>query len=138
MSTERTQAIMDAYLKALVARGAYETFLAENVTFTLMGADQEVRGRAEVGQFIRYLHEQAFDAEPVVKRVLAGDGAAVLEADFVGTQIAPLNGVPSQGATVDVPYAVYYELDGDQITALRAYLPMDALMRQITLKSTTA
>ena len=35
------------------------------------------------------------------------------------------------GARVSLPYTVFYELDGDQITVLRAYLSIAALVAQL-------
>ena len=48
---------------------------------------QEVQGREPVRDFIIWLHTQVFDASPKVKNLVAGDGQAALEADFVGTHI---------------------------------------------------
>jgi steroid delta-isomerase-like uncharacterized protein len=131
MSTEITRDTMTAYLRTLVERGTYATYFADEVTFTLMGAGQEVKGRAEVEQFIRYFHEQAFDAEPLIKNTLVADNQAALEFDFVGTHTGEFLGVAATGRQVNVPYAVLYELDDGKITALRAYFPMDVLMQQI-------
>ena len=138
MSTERTRETITAYLRTLVQRGAYGTYFADDVTFTLMGAGQEVKGQSEVEQFIRYFHEQAFDAEPIVKSTLVDDQQAVLEADFVGTHTGAFLGVAATGRQVNVPYAVLYDLDDGKITALRAYLPIDILMRQLGATSAAA
>jgi len=131
MSTEITRQTMTDYLHALVERGAYGAYFADEVTFTLMGAGQEVKGPSEVEQFIRYFHEQAFDAEPVLKNTVVADNQAALEANFVGTHTGDFLGVAATGRRVDVPYAVLYDLNDGKITALRAYIPMDALMQQI-------
>ena len=138
MSTELTRETMTAYLRTLVQRGAYGTYFADDVTFTLMGAGQEVKGQAEVEQFIRYFHEQAFDAEPLIKNTVVADGQAALEADFVGTHTGEFLGVAATGRQVNVPYAVLYDLDDGKITALRAYIPMDVLMQQIGATVTSA
>jgi steroid delta-isomerase-like uncharacterized protein len=131
MSTELTRQTIAAYLDMLVQRGPYGQYFSDDVSFTLMGAGQEVHGRAEVEGFIRFLHEQAFDAQPIVKTTIAGDGLAALEADFIGTHIGEFLGVPATGRQVNVPYAVIYDIAADKITALRAYMPMDVLMQQL-------
>jgi predicted ester cyclase len=131
MSAQETQQTMQAYLDALSARGDYGRFFAADVTFTLMGPGQTVQGSAAVEQFIRGLHEQAFDAQPVFKHVISGDGQAALEADFVGVHTGEFLGVPPTGRTVRVPYSVIYDLAGSQITALRGYLPIDAILQQL-------
>ena len=63
--------------------------------------------------------------------MLAADGAAYLEADFVGTHIAEFAGIPATGAKVRVPYCVAYDIEGDHITALRGYLPLGVLVGQL-------
>jgi steroid delta-isomerase-like uncharacterized protein len=141
MSLESTRETLTAYLKALVSRGPYGQYLTDDVTFTLMGTELEVRGRAAVEQFIRAFHEQAFDAQPELKRTLIGDDLAAVEADFVGTHTGEFLGVPATGRAVSVPYAVVYDLKDGEITALRGYIPMDALLRQIgsvTAEQTTS
>jgi predicted ester cyclase len=131
MSTAVTEATLKAYGEQLLQRGPYGQYFVPDVTFTLMGANLEVRGAAEVEQFIRFLHEQAFDAQPELKNTFIADGRAALEAVFIGTHTGEFMGVAATGRRVEVPYAVFYELAGEQITALRAYLPMDTLMRQL-------
>jgi steroid delta-isomerase-like uncharacterized protein len=132
MTIASTHDTMTDYLRVLVERGPYGEYFADDVTFTLMANGQEVRGKAGVEQFIRYFHEQAFDADPVVRNVVATDGKAALEADFVGTHTGEFLGVAATGRRVNVSYAVMYDLAGDKITALRAYLPFDLLMQQLT------
>ena len=131
MSLESTRETLTGYVKTLVDRGPYGRYFAEEATFTVMGTDQVVRGRTAVEQFIRAFHEQAFDARPELKRTIIGDDHAAIEADFVGTHTGEFLGVPATGRAVNVPYAVLYDFEGDKITALRGYIPMDALMRQI-------
>ena len=40
-------------------------------------------------------------------------------------------GIPATGKSVHVPYCVIYDLQGDKITALRAYIPMDLFAHQL-------
>lgn len=40
-------------------------------------------------------------------------------------------GKPATGKDIRVPYRVVYDLQGDQITALRVYLAMDEILRQL-------
>src|SRR5438128_2424301 len=110
MSTEQTQQAMQGYLDMLVKRGAYGQYFTDDCVFVLMGPRQETKGKQAVEQFIRYFHEQAFDAEPQVKTLLCGDGQAALEAVFHGTHTAEFLGVSATGRMVDVPYTVFYEL----------------------------
>ena len=130
-SANRTRAVMDPYLNALVNGGDYGAYLADDVTFTVTETGEVTRGRAAVVGLINYLHQQAFAASPEVKSVITDDGHAALEAEFVGTHVGEFAGIAPTGRQVGVPYAVTYDLVGDMIAALRIYLPMDALVRQI-------
>ena len=56
---------------------------------------------------------------------------SALEAVFVARHISEFAGIPAAGARVSLPYTVFYELDGDQITVLRAYLSIAALVAQL-------
>jgi predicted ester cyclase len=131
MSMQQTRETMSAYLDLLGKRGPYGQFFADGITFTVMGAGQVVKGRVEVEQFIRYFHEQAFDAQPVVKRTYFEDGHAAAEFEFVGTHIGEFMGLAASRRHVDLPYVATYDLDGTKITALRLYMAMDQLMRLI-------
>jgi predicted ester cyclase len=129
--TEQTRSIMTAYLDALVARGDYGRHFADTVTFTMMDTGEITRGREPVVGLIDYLHTQAFDATVVVKRLVVDGSQAVLEAEFTGTHTGEFAGIAPTERPVKLPYAVGYDIDGYAITALRIYLPMDALIRQI-------
>lgn len=126
-----TRAVMEAYLNALVSGGDYGAYLAEDVTLTVTETGEVTRGRAAVVGLIDYLHQQAFTATVVVTSTVVGDGRAMIEAEFVGTHAGEFAGVAASGRQVRVRYAVAYDLAGESITALRLYLPMDALVRQI-------
>jgi len=138
MSIERTRETLTAYLQTLIQRGPYDRYFADGVTFILMGTDQEVRGRAAVEQFIRYLHEVAFDAQPEVTTMIVDDGRAGIEALFIGTHIGEFAGIAASNKNVRVPYAVIYDIVEDKITALRAYMPVDVLMQQIGSAASTS
>jgi len=122
---------MNGYLDLLLKRGAYGQYFSDDVTFTLMGPGQVTKGPQAVEQFIRYLHEQAFDAQPILGGLICGDGQASLEAIFRGTHTGEFFGVAATGRSVEVPYSVFYALHGDKISALRAYMPVDVLMGQL-------
>jgi predicted ester cyclase len=55
----------------------------------------------------------------------------MLEAVFIATHTGEFAGIAPTQRPVRVPYTVAYDLAGDEITALRVYLPMDALVRQL-------
>lgn len=131
MSAELSQRTMKGYLDLLVKRGSYGQYFTDDVTFMLMGPGQETKGPQAVEQFIRYLHEQAFDAQIQLQTLICGEGQAAIEAVFRGVHTGEFLGVSATGRSVEVPYSVFYELRGDKITTLRAYMPLDVLMGQL-------
>jgi predicted ester cyclase len=128
---ETARTTMTAYLDMLLARGPYERFFTPEASLYVMGTDQEAHGRDNVVGMIRYLHEQAFDAHPQLKCLLVDGEKSALEADFVGKHIAEFAGKPATGKEIRVPYSVIYELEGQQISALRIYMSLDAIIRQL-------
>ena len=126
-----TSKIIRSYLDALVGRGDFGTFFADDVTFDIVGTDQEAHGRQAVSDLITWLHTQAFDASPKVKTLIADDGHAAVEADFVGTHTAEFLGIPPTGKSVNVPYSVIYDIPSDKITALRVYMTMQLFGEQL-------
>jgi steroid delta-isomerase-like uncharacterized protein len=131
MSVEATSATMRSYLDALLARDGFANYFTEDVTWSTVGAGQELQGRDPVRDFLTWMHTQAFDAHPKIKTLVVGDGQAALEADFVGTHTGEFLGVPATGRSVQVPYCVVYDLRKDKIAALRAYIPMELLAQQL-------
>src|SRR5437868_9154382 len=128
---EATRTTMTSYLEALIARADFGQYLTSDVTLQLMWTDQEAHGREAVAGMIRYFHEQAFDAQPELKSLLVDGERGTVELDFVAQHIAEFAGRAATGKQVRVPYTVMYDLEGDSITALRMYLSLDELLRQI-------
>ena len=131
MSVEATATTMRSYLDALVARGDFAGYFTDDVTWTIVGGDQERQGCQPVRDFLSWMHTQAFDAHPKIKTLVVGDGQAALEADFVGTHTGEFLGMAATGKPVQVPYCVVYELRDDKIAALRAYIPMNLFTQQL-------
>ena len=50
----------------------------------------------------------------------------------MGTHTGEFLGMAATGKSVQVPYCVIYDLRGDKIVALRAYIPMDLLVQQLS------
>jgi predicted ester cyclase len=55
----------------------------------------------------------------------------VAEFDFVGRHVGEFGGIGATGREVRVPYCVVYELRGEKIGAVRIYLSLDVLLRQL-------
>lgn len=130
-AAQGTREIMDAYLASLLSGGSLVDFLAEHVTLTLMDTGEVTSGQESVIRLIVFLHQQAFTATSVVRAVVTGQHQATLEADFVGTHIGEFAGIAPTGRSVRLPYAVGYDFADGRIVALRIYLPMDMLIRQL-------
>jgi predicted ester cyclase len=131
MPFEDTQRAMDAYIEELLERGPYKRHFSENVVLTMVGTDQATEGPDDTEAFIDYLHTVAFEANPELKNMIIGDGQAVGEFDFVGKHVGEFGGMAATGREVRVPYCMVYELEGDKIRALRGYMAMDELVRQL-------
>ncbi len=131
MSVESTRETVSAYLKALLDFGNYTDYMAEDVLVTVMGTDQEVKGRQAAKQMIDFLHQQAFETRVNLRSAVFGDGQAMAEAEFIGKHIGEFAGTKATGKEVKVPYSAAYDLEDGKIKALRLYFPMDVLLRQI-------
>ena len=133
MSAAEVRDVLNAYAEVLIARGDYARFFADDIHFEVMGTDQVADGPAAAEQAIRYLHEVAFDANPELVNVVVDDaGSAAIEAVFAGTHISDFAGVPATGATVRVPYSVFYGVADGKITALRIYMSLESVVAQLT------
>jgi predicted ester cyclase len=128
---EATRTTMTRYLEALITRGNFAQYLASDVTFELMCTDQKAHGRDAVEGIIQFFHNQAFDAQPELKCLLVDGERTAVEIDFVARHIGEFAGRPATGKDVRVPYTVIYDLEGESIKALRLYLSLDELLRQI-------
>ena len=131
MATETSERVMREYLEVLLSRGDFGRFFTDDVLWTTMETGEQIRGREAVRDYIVALHTVLFDARPVVRGLVASGNVALLEADFVGRHIGDMGGVAATGRDVNVPYCVVYDIRGEQIAALRAYLPVGALMQQL-------
>lgn len=138
MSVEETERTIRAYLEALLQGGDFAAFFAEDVVWTTMETGEQVRGRQAVSDFIVALHSELFDAAPELVDLAFGDGVAALEAVFAARHIADFAGVPATGATVRLPYSMFYAVSGGVITELRAYFPILALVEQLKAASTVS
>jgi len=123
--------IMRSYVDALIARAEFATYLDDDVTFEIVGTTVTARGRQAVRDLITSLHTQAFDATVKVKTLIADEGQAALEAEFIGTHTGDFLGMAATGKPVNVPYCVIYDVPGDKITALRIFMPMEMFSQQL-------
>ena len=121
IGVETGRATMEAYLEKLGRRGPFAEHFTDDVTLDVVGSGQSAQGRAAVEGMIRVFHEQLFDAKPEIKTLAVEGNRAALEADFVGQHTGEFAGIAATGRFVRVPYSVIYDLEGNQIKALRIY-----------------
>jgi ketosteroid isomerase-like protein len=126
-----TSDVMDRYLDALQNGKDFAQLFAPEVVWTTMETGAQIRGREAVRDYIVAMHTRSFDAHPELVCLVTGDGAAMLEAVFVGRQVDTWEGLPATGREVRLPYAMAYDVAGGFITGLRAYFPMSALRAQL-------
>jgi steroid delta-isomerase-like uncharacterized protein len=138
MSIEDTQAVIDAYLDALLAREDIAPYFSDDVAFELADVGQRVEGRDAVVDAIVEMHEQTFDAHPELTHLVVGEGTAAAEVVFVGTHTGDFAGIPATGKQVAVPYAVFYDLADGKITTLRIYGLVTGLVAALTAEATPA
>jgi predicted ester cyclase len=136
MSLEETQAVMDAYLAALVAREDIAPFFSDDIVLELVDVGQQIQGREAVAGGIVELHQQSFDARPELTNLIVGEGTAAIEAVFVGTHTGEFAGIPATGTEVAVPYAVFYDLANGEITALRIHGFATGVVAALTVEAT--
>jgi predicted ester cyclase len=132
MSIERTRETMQAYLGELKSFGDFARYFTDDVTMTFMGTDRSITGRDQVRGVITAVHEVAFRTAVELKTLVCAEDHALLEAEFVGTHIGDFEGIAATHRNVRVPYAVAYDFVGARISALRLYLPLELLIRQLT------
>jgi steroid delta-isomerase-like uncharacterized protein len=138
MSIDETQAVIDAYAAALVAREDIAPYFSDDVILELVDVGQRIEGRDEVVGGIVELHEQTFDARPELTDAVIGEGTAALELVFVGTHTDDFAGIPASGKQVAVPYAVFYDIVDGKITSLRIHGFATGLVAALTAEAPPA
>ena len=94
--TESGRTRMDAYLQALTTRGSFADFLTDDVTLDMVGAALSAQGRAQVEDFIRYAHEQAFDARPELKSLIVDPMASGPPSKPTSSAVTPPSSLASR------------------------------------------
>ena len=110
MSVDQTQQVVDRYFDVMVAGGDFSQSYADDVSWTMVDADIEIRGAVAVRDYIIALHAQM--AETHTRKIVVSDGAAYLEGDCPD---------PDKGEPHRIAYCVAYDITGDRITAMRGH-----------------
>lgn len=130
-ATERSRQTVAAHLKVLGRGGDCGATLTDDVTLTIMETGEVIRGRNAVTALLTYVHHSAFAAPPVVKMLVVETDRAMIEAEFIGRHTGEFAGIPTTDHRVHLPYVAAYDLEADAIRAMRLYLSMDTLVRQL-------
>lgn len=128
LSVDETKRTIDAYLAALMTRGDFGQYFADDVRWTTIESSEQIVGRAEVSTYIGSMHLTLFDAHPELKNLVVGPGIVAGEFDFVGTNTGNYEGEAATGQELRVPYVVFYDVSERGITELRAYVPVKKVM----------
>ena len=128
---QQTEAIVRTHLTGLQSLGDCGAALNDDVTLTIMATGEMMRGRDAVAALLTYLHQQAFAAPPSVAALLADERRAMIEAEFVGVHAGEFAGIAPTGRPVRAAYVAAYDLSAGGIAAVRLYLPLDLLVRQL-------
>jgi predicted ester cyclase len=130
-AARQTRAVVNTHLEALVGSGNGGTALTDDVAMTIMETGEVTQGRAAVASLLTYLHCTAFAAPPAITTLVAGADHAMVEAEFSGLHQEEFAGILPTGRRVHVSYAIAYDLRVGTITAVRLYLSLDELVRQL-------
>jgi hypothetical protein len=121
MSTQSTQSLLDRYFAAMNAGKDFSKFYGEDVTWTMVDSNQEVRGAVAVRDYIIDLHNRMQGGSQ--RPLLVADGHAVLEGDAVNVE---------DGNERGLFYCLVYDLSDDRISAMRCYGSLSRLMNGAT------
>jgi ketosteroid isomerase-like protein len=117
MSTSSTQDLLDRYFAAMNAQEDFSTFFAEDVTWTMVDTDQEVRGAAAVRDHILVLHSRMRGGRQ--RPLVVADSHAVLEGEAVDGE---------DGDERGLFFCLVYDLRDDRISAMRCYGSLSRLV----------
>jgi len=126
MTVDDTRKIMEAY-----AANHDPKYVASDAVFIDTASGTRHEGREAIGAMLNYVYHVAFDARAEGTRLIVGEGAATLEATFVGKHIGEFAGIPATGRDVRVPLCVTYDISPDGITEARIYMQAAVMMQQL-------
>jgi predicted ester cyclase len=128
VSTNRE--IVTLYIDAVIKRQDFAQYFTDNVTFELMWTGPRAEGRQAVESMINYMY-QVLDAGAELKHLTVDGDSAAAELMFLGKHIGDFNGVSATGKSINMPYMAQFDVAGGRISAVRIYMSLDEVMRQI-------
>ncbi len=127
MSVEHTGQVMEGYWS-----GHDPEAVASDAVFIDIATGQTWEGRDAISGMLKFMYEEAFDAEFITEKVHIGDGSAAVEGRFRGKHIGEFAGLPASGKTVDVPLAVFYTVGDRGITEGRVWFMFSTFLQQVS------
>jgi predicted ester cyclase len=135
MTQSETAAVMADYQDAMFSNGSFEEYFADNIVITMVDVNQRIVGKDAARDAMVQLNQVAFNASTETKDFIVGPGIASSEAVFTGVQIGDYAGIPMTRRQVEVPYSIFWELEGGKITSLKIYGLVSGIMQQLTSDS---
>ncbi|MGI9585378.1 MAG: hypothetical protein ACR2N7_07280, partial [Acidimicrobiia bacterium] len=89
MSVEHTAKVMEGYWS-----GHNPEAVAVDAEFIDVGSGQSWKGRDAILGMLRFMYEEAFEAEFIPDKTHIGDGSAAVEGRFRGRHVGEFGGVP--------------------------------------------
>ena len=137
MTQRETEAVMADYQEAMLSNGSFEEYFADNIVITMVDVNERFVGKDAAHDAMVQLNQVAFNASIKTKAFIVGPGTASSEAVFSGVQIGEYEGIPMTRRQVEVPYSVFWQLEGGKITSLKIYGLVTGIMQQLTSDSYT-
>src|SRR6476661_6889197 len=106
-------------------------YIAEDAVYKNLSTGEEYRGRAEIGAFLHYIYQVAFEARAEIKNYIITEERAMFDGFFKGRHIGEFRGVQPTQKEVNVPLSVTYDLKDGLIKEARIYLLGDVLLQQL-------
>ncbi len=132
MTQHETEAVMTDYQDAMLSNGSFEEYFADNIVITMVDVNERIVGKDAARDAMVQLNQVAFNASIKTKDFIVGPGIASSEAVFTGVQIGEYAGIPMTMRQVEVPYSVFWELEGGKITSLKIYGLVTGIVQQLT------
>lgn len=127
MSVEHTAKVMEGYWS-----GHNPEAVAADAVFIDVVSGQSWEGRDAILEMLRFMYEEAFEAEFIPDRTHIGDGSAAIEGRFRGSHVGDFGGVPGTGKAIDVPLAVFYTVEDRGITEGRVWFMLSTFLQQVS------
>ena len=109
--------------------------LCADPLYVIMATGQEHRGPEAVAAFYTGLFESMPDVTFELRDAFIAENGVVEESVLVGTHTGHLFGLPPTGRPIRLPLTIVFPMKDGTILGERMYFDMDALQRQLGLRT---